>query len=404
MKPLRLLASLATVAAALLAAAPGARAESHDPQHLAFGWLTENADAVVVAVASADRTGEGRLRLVTLTVEESLRGTLAAGAEATLEVQDVGEAVPYALGARHLAFLRALPVAEGQPARFGLLSGEFGIRAVPAAGPEARFPDVCRRIAATLDARGAVRESARYRMLLVETLEDADAGIAWSGATDLVRHEEMHAELTGDEKRRIVRAFVRQPIGRDTKKALALAAAATRDPEAAPALVASLLHPRSRETRIEVGEALRRLADPAAAELLAKALPAAETAVRETLLNVLGALGASGVGAAAAARDALSDPVPSVRVEAAQALGLLARAQHRADPDAALVGRAELARAVATASTENELLANVWALAQYDEPEAYEALRRLAASDERAVVRKAAERYLANPRLSLVLR
>jgi hypothetical protein len=56
------------------------------------------------------------------------------------------------------------------------------------------------------------------------------------------------------------------------------------------------------------------------------------------------------------------------------------------------------------AATENEQLSIVWALAQFDQPEAYAALRRLSIADERPLVRASAERYLANPRLSLILR
>ena len=85
-------------------------------------------------------------------------------------------------------------------------------------------------------------------------------------------------------------------------------------------------------------------------------------------------------------------------------MGLIAREQHRANPDLPLNGRAELQTAITTATSDNEQLATVWALAQFDEPEAYEILRRLAASDERPLVKQAAERFLANPRLSLILR
>ncbi len=394
--PRSFLLSLAALAA--LSCVRVASAEVYPAETLAFGYLVEHADAVVVATPIDDRSeGDRGVHWITLEVEESIRGPLVRMERVTLLFQDLGAGLPYALRERHLAFLRALPATEGQPRRWALLSGELGIRPVPASGPVARFPGLCRDIAEVLD------DAAGYRALLVRGIEDEDPGMAWSAATDLVRHAEMHAALTPDEQTRIVSAFERQPIGKETKKALALAAGATLHPSAAPALVASLLLPRAREIRIEVGEALRRLGSPHAVALLVQALEQAESEQAVNLLNALGTMAPAAAPAAEAARGRVLDPVRAVRIEAAHALGLVVREQHRANPSVRLRGREDLLTALAKAGTGNEQLAVVWALAQFDEPAAYEALETLAASDERPLVRQAAERYLANPRLSLVL-
>jgi HEAT repeat protein len=201
-----------------------------------------------------------------------------------------------------------------------------------------------------------------------------------------------------------VSAFERQPIGKETKKVLALAAAATRAPSAGTALVNALLHPRAREIRIEVGEALRRLASPDAVAFLVQQLEVATPEQAVNLLNALGTAAPDSVAAAEAARRHVLHPQPAVRIEAAHALGLIARVRFRENPVAELDGRPALMTALSRAGSENEQLAAVWALAQFDEPEAYAALRQLATHDDRPLVRRAAERYLANPRLSLVLR
>jgi HEAT repeat protein len=93
-----------------------------------------------------------------------------------------------------------------------------------------------------------------------------------------------------------------------------------------------------------------------------------------------------------------------VRTEAAQAVGLLARVARERDPEARPAGRAELEGiAAAEAAGANEARAALWALAQLDDPEAWAALRRLAAEDPREGVRRDAERFLKSPRQSLIL-
>lgn len=390
---------LACVVLATVFSAPRTAVGSQDPRALAFGWLVEHADAVVVATVTADRSTKTKgLHEFTLVVDDAIRGPLERDATAKVLVQDHGEGVSYTLQHKHLAFLRALPATEDEPHRWVLVSGAFGMRPVPASGPEARFPGICRTIAETLEDADA------YRTLLVGLIEDGDPGIAWSAATDLVRHAEMHDALTLDERQRIVAAFERQPIGKATKKALALAAAATRDAAATPALVRSLLLPRAREIRIEIGVALRRLESPDTVGLLAQALESAEPQQTVNLVNALGTAAPASAAAAAVAHGHVLSVDPAVRVEAAHALGLIWRKLHRANPQGRLSGWEELLTALDQPRTKNEQLAAVWALAQCDEQQVYEALQELATSDERPLVRQAAKRYLANPRLSLVLR
>jgi hypothetical protein len=60
--------------------------------------------------------------------------------------------------------------------------------------------------------------------------------------------------------------------------------------------------------------------------------------------------------------------------------------------------------AAAPAASREEVRASLWCLAQLDEAEAWAALRRVAAEDPREEARRAAERFLRNPRQSLILR
>jgi len=334
-----------------------------------------------------------------LRVEESIRGPAAVSSVLSVVVDTHGEAQPYALGTRHLVFLRALPRPEGAPERWALLTGASSARPVPEKGPESLFPSIVRSIAATLGEGSAVKDPGALRVLLVKWIEDADPGIALSAALDLVRHEELLPSLTAGERGRIVAAFRAEPVGKATKGALALAAAAAKDPAAGPALVDSLLDPRARLIRGDVGEALRRLADPAVPALLLKRLVPADDGRRADLLQVLGTLGAP--EGAEPARAALASPAAEVRLEAAHALGLIARAVRLKDPDARVEGRVELEK-VAAPGEGNDARAALWALAQLDDPEAFAILRRTAAEGAGEEFRRYAERLLRNPRQALL--
>jgi HEAT repeat protein len=400
--PVRL---LATGAAALLAlAAAPARAETHDSRTVTLGWMTENADAVVLGRAADERVldARGDRRELDLLVDESIRGSVAAGTTVVIVYEGHGEAMPWKAAGVHLAFLKAARVPPGAPARWLPLSGAFSVKPIPAEGPESRFPAEVRTLASLLDAEGGVAKPDALRDHLVAGMEDGDPGFAWTAAMDFVRHAGLHAGLAREQGARIVAAFRRQPVGKRTKEALALAVACTKDPAAARSLVDALDDPRARLIRVSVAEALRRLGDPGAPKLLLAALADAGPGKRADLLRVLGLIGA--VEAAPVARERLADQIPEVRTEAAQALGLMARAAREGDPAARLPGRAELEKvASSTEAAGNEARAALWALAQLDDQEAWAALRRLAAGDPREDVRRHAERYLRNPRQSLIL-
>jgi len=394
-------------AAALLVLAlalPRALAETHDPRTITLGWMTENADAVVLGRAAEERLldARGARRELDLLVDEGLRGPVAAGTTVVIVHDGRGEDAPWKAGAVHLAFLRSVPVPPGAPARWAPVSGAFAVRAIPAEGPEARFPAEARVLASFLDGEGRVAKPDALREHLVAGMEDEDPGFAWCAATDFVRQEFLHAGLTAEQGARILSAFRRLPVGKATKEALALAVSCTRDPAAARTLVEALDDPRARLVRVAVGEALRRTASPGTATLVAAGLAEAAPAKRADLLRVLGLAGA--LDGAPVARERLADASPEVRTEAAQALGLLARAAREKDPGARPAGRAELERVVsAAAAAPNEARAALWALAQLDDPEAWAVLRRLAAEDPREDVRKHAERFLRSPRQALIL-
>ncbi|MHC4859249.1 MAG: hypothetical protein ACYTDY_04055, partial [Planctomycetota bacterium] len=75
-------------------------------------------------------------------VREAVRGAVEPGASLTVVFPDHGHGAPWREGLSHLLFLRRLEMPEGQPSRWKPVSGTFGIRAIPATGPEARFPGI----------------------------------------------------------------------------------------------------------------------------------------------------------------------------------------------------------------------------------------------------------------------
>lgn len=387
--------------ALLAAAAASASAETISAEAVALGWQTENAAQVFVGTAESDREGAGGFEL-TLRVEEPIRGDLRAGASAMVGFPPHLDGKPWTQGARYLCFLEPAPAEAGAAPRFRLVSGAYGLRTLPAEGPQARFPQIARDVAATLDAAGRVADPAALRGLLVRWMGDADPGIAWSAATDFVRHEELHAALTPEERAAILAAYRRQPIGKATKAALALAVSAARPPSAAEALADTLLDRDAHLVRGAVAEALRRLRDPATEALLARRLETAGAPARKSLLVALGAVGAS--ESVFVARRSLGDAETAVRAEAAHALGRIARNVRDADVSARVEGREDLERLAAAAKTSDERRAALWALAQLDQPEAWDALRRVAADETAAEEARAwAKRFLERPRVSLLL-
>lgn len=396
---------LVPVLLALLAlSARPSRAETVNAETAALGWQTEHAPIVVLATADvpADDGGHDAAREITLRVSESIRGTLAAGATAVVEIPAASHVTLPAAGAACLVFLAPTPPDADAAPRFRLVSGGFGLRAVDGDGPESRFPGIVRRIAATLDTEGRVTDARTLRADLVAWTQDSDPGIAWSAATDLVRHEELHDGLTDADRVAIVGAYRRCPIGKMTKHALALAAAITRHETAAAALIDTLAEDGAASVRGGVAVALRRLRDPKAETLIAKRIADAPPAVRKNLLVALGAIGTE--ACAPAVRLTLVDDTETVRTEAARAAGLVARNVREADPEARVALRADLEHAFTNAKSDGERRAVLWALAQQDEADAWAALRRVAADEEQSeTVRAAAADYLRAPRVSLLL-
>jgi HEAT repeat protein len=382
--------------ALLVGLATAVGAESYAPHTITLGYLTEHAEAAVTVTAGTESAlGEDRWR-VAFTIGDVLRGDVEG---ATLEIERRASEEAYPVGTKYLAFLRR--VERDDWTGWRPLTRTFGMRPLPEAGPETRFPGIVRDLASTLGEGRDVRDRVRLRALLVQGMADLDAGIAWSSAMDFVRHTELHEGLSAEQRATILGAYRRQPIGKMTKRALAYAVAETRDPKAGDLLLESLQDPRARLIRGAVAEALRRLADPSVPGKVVEQLKGADAERRVHLFTVLGRLGAKvGVEAAVAHLD---DPAPRVRLVAAHALGLTARAVRADDPRVRVGGLEKLKAWLAAAKTENEIRACLWALAQLDAPEAYDVLRT-ARDDERDVVRRYAASYLRFPRQSLLLR
>lgn len=379
----------------LLAAAAPAFAETIDAESAALGWQTERADAVVVASFVRELPLEAS-REAEFRVERSLKGDAVAGDTLVVARADRGHGAPWTEGLPHLLFLAK--VGEGNVR--APVAGAFSVRALPEGSPEARFPDLVASLAQTLAAGG----DAGLRSLLVTWMEDADAGVAWSAATDFVRHRELHGSLTSAESARVVAAFAARPFGKRTKEALGYAAAATRTSAAVEALADALAADGGRAIRGALAEALRRTGSASAPAALVRRLADAPPGREPALLGALGVVGDAASAAAVRARLASADA--TVRAEAAAALGGIARNVRRADPEARLQAADALAEGVTGKAAETmpaqELRARLWALAQLDEARAFDVLRDVAARSVVPDARRYAERLLAQPRQSLI--
>lgn len=401
---------LAAFAATLAAGAGDARAETQEASRVALGWQAENAEVVVVgtvegpapggpaAVDGAEDGHEG----TSVRVDRTLKGRVAAGE--VLRVRAAGHSHPSSEGSAvpHLLFLRAVPPSGPAAPAWESVSGSFGVRPVAPGTPEGRFPDL---VKSWLDA-SAEPDAAALGRLLVSWMDDRDPGVVWSGATDFVRRRDLHGALAEADRERIVAAYRRHPIGKASKTALALAVSASGSPEAPRALVESLLLPESHRIRGLVAEALRRAGSPESEGLLLRALGDATPVQQTALLGALAVVG--GPVSAPAVRKLLDAEDTGVRTEAAAALGAIARNCRARDPESRLgVARALAARVSGPEADrlgENEARAVLWALAQLDEEEGFEALREVAARSTRAGVRTWAATLLARPRQSLILR
>ncbi len=397
-------AVLAMACLAFAAAAP-AHAERHPEHAIALGWQTEHADVVLIAdTGPVERDRDARTYSVDLDVREVLRGAVDTTEKLSVAVRDLGRGAPFGHQRRYLVFLGRVETADGPAWR--PLTGSYGFREIIAGQPSAAFPALVREIAATLGPKSengqpVIEKPDELRALLVRTLGHADDGIAYSGALDLVRHEDLRGGLTDAERTAVLGAFESRPVNSRARRALAVAVGVTKPARAATVLVDALLEPGAENDRVSFGEALRLLDDDASTALIDARLEAADPRQRRNLLNALGAFG--GASAVRAATPYLADPDVGVRVEAAHSLGRCAQTARRVQHDVELVSRDELTQLVDQGQDPNEWRAALWALAQLDRPEAYDEIRRRAADDKREDLRRWAKQLLERPRRPLFL-
>jgi HEAT repeat protein len=261
---------------------------------------------------------------------------------------------------------------------------------------------MAKKIAATLPGKGREADLSAYRTLLLGWLSDPEPGVVWSAAMDFTRRRDLHAELTDEERKQVLSAFVAHPFGKASKDALVMAVAAAKPTGAGEALVTALLSPGGRSIRGTVADALVEIGDGTVPGRIAAALPEAPARAQADLLQVLGAVG--GAESVDVARAYVTNGTAEVRVEAAHALGRIARSVREEKPDAVVAGRTDLTGLLAMAKDARSQQAALWALAQLQDPDAVALLTKLAAEDDRDFVKTWAKRYRDRPRLSLILR
>jgi HEAT repeat protein len=355
---------------------------------VALGHQTERADLVALgARRSADPA--------VFTLTETIRGDVASGESVTVLVP-ADEAPGWPAGVMHLLFLRRLP---GDETVFMPVAGEASVVAV-SEGPAMRWPDVVRRLAATFESPERPDEPRERLSLLLDLMEDADPGLAWSAALDFTSWEELHGLLTAGDRARVLAAFSGREAGKRDKEALAMAVGTARPAGALDGLLDGLDPAGGTSLRGTIGDALARLADPATGARIAERIAKAAGPARADLLALLGAAGGGEVALAAARRHVV-DALPAVRQEAAHALGRIARRIRQAEPGTVVEGRTELVGLLSAANSDAERKAALWGLAQLDDPEAFALLRRLSEEDPREFVRRTAKLYLTRPRLTL---
>jgi hypothetical protein len=379
---------LAFTLAAAFATPAGAR--TLRARDVALGHQTERADLVAIGTLRSEEPA-------VFALTEVIRGEGEAGESVTVLVPpDEGGRWP--VGVPHLLFLRRL---EEDAPIFAPVAGGASVVAV-AEGPEARFPEVVRRIAATLPAGDRAGDPASRLALLVDLMGDPDPGLAWSAAVDFEAWEDLHGLVSADDGRRILAAFTGRKAGKRDKEALAMAVGMARPAGALDALLDGVDPAGGTSLRGTIGDALVRLADPETSARIAERIGKAEGAARADFLALLGAAG-EGQVALGAVRRYTTDPTPAARLEAAHALGRIARRIRQAGPGTEVEGRTELVGLLGAAHSDAERKASLWALAQLDDPEAFALLRRLAEEDPREYVRRTARLYLTRPRLTLTL-
>lgn len=397
--PALFVASLAALVSASLPPAP-ARAGSAETDAITVGSLAERAELVaVIRIVGPDATPGAGADAWRAAVEERLRGPAA---DAEIVVRVAAGRAPVARGGRFLAFLRRADDAwtpESLPWGFRLVA-EDGVPALV---------DYARGYAACLDDVGRVAAHDALAEHLVSGLGSASGGVPFCAGRDLLRHDELHPLVTPRQRDRVTDALRTSRKPDADFASIVLAAGACGGPGTDDLLVERLLDASLRSQRRNVVAALRRRATPALAKLLSSKVGSADAVQRADLANALGRLDLA--DAAPALLGLVRDDDRTVRIEAAHGLGLLARAIRapRAgdDPEAARprldAALAPLVALAESAPTENERRAALWAVAQIDVQDAWAALRRIAKEHAAPRVRELAQRFLEQPRTSLLL-
>jgi len=320
------------------------------------------------------------------------------GVSVVVGYTDLGHRPPWQAGQSHLLFLSR----RAGKSVFRPVSGPYSIRAIPESGAVARLPEMARKIVATLKTESKDADLDALRTLLVGWLSDPESGVVWSAATDFVRRRDLHEGLTGDQRKQVLAAFVGHPYGKSSKDALVMAVAAAKPAGAGAALIDALAAESGRTIRGSVSDALMELSDPTVPALIAAKFGKAADSSKADLLTVLGAVGGS--ESVDVARAHVTSTSVEVRIEAAHALGRIARTVREEKPDATVSGTTDLTGMLATAKDRKGQQAALWALAQLMDPEAVALLTKLSKDDEREFVRTWAGLYRDRPRLSLILR
>ena len=410
----------ATALLACALASPAA-AERYDEDAVSLGAQTLAADVVALvrtpdALPDPLEPGESErltVEVVRTLVREPHVDEEATGPGSALAIahRELGHGRPFRAGGVYVAFLRTDGHGRGDPAAQSLSSvaGTFSWVAVrdqeaTAPGPVERYVERFRD-ARTRRSDGDVEVVGvdGIGTALVDALSSRHLLVAGSAARDLRIFRTLHDELDDTQRLRLLDRFrehVSRPDG--LRPLLARLCAVLPTEETVPALVDALTAPAARVHRHVFAECLRLLDDPRTATLIRERWNGANVDHRQNLMNAAGLV--EDPALLPLARSSLADGSVAVRIEAAHALGLLARAARRAEPDLVVEGRPALVRALGDAKTTNERRATVWCLAQLDDPAAYEHLRSLAASKSDAELARLAGNVLRRPRSALILK
>lgn len=383
----------------VLVSAVGSRttAETYPPESVTVCATTELADAVVTGTFESADARDDPTVLARFQVNSVLAGELEAGARIVVIVPR-GSIPTGGEPATCVLFLRRADSTSDE--RWRTVAGSLGVRPVRDSASKRFYEEGVRAFRgcelASVDGR---RE---HLSLLVSRMAETDGAVAWDAAIDFARHSELQKGLTDPQIGAIRRAFDASPRDTKQKRALARALGATESPAVVGSLLDALADTDSVSMREEIGGALLRTGRAHAATGIRERLPGAEPPARCHLLSALGHVG--GVEDIDTARTHVRDAACDVRIQAAHALGRIARHCREQRTADALPGTAELVAALETATDRNEKVACLWALAQLDHPDAVRALDRARTESPDPLVRRYAKRFRKQPRQSLILR